>query len=141
MTESAQVDPVEAAADAERRLLEPAVRSSPELMASLLHPDFREVGASGWLWDRDSVVAALSPEASKALPITASRMTGVQLATDLVHLTFDTETGGRRAHRSSLWRLTDGRWLLWFHQGTPFDAEVARPDGVRLAQPDGPPAG
>lgn len=50
----------------------------------------------------------------------ASRMQGVQLAPDLVHLTFDTENNGRCVHRSSLWRRTEDGWLLYFHQGTPF---------------------
>jgi hypothetical protein len=49
-------------------------------------------------------------------------MKGVQLAPDLVHLTFDTDDNGRRAHRSSLWRLSGTEWLLYFHQGTPFGA-------------------
>jgi hypothetical protein len=50
-------------------------------------------------------------------------MKGVQLAADLVHLTFDTDNNGRRAHRSSLWRRTGTEWLLYFHQGTPFSSE------------------
>lgn len=45
-------------------------------------------------------------------------MRGVELAPHVVLLTFDTEYMGRRAHRSSLWLLTGGRWLLYFHQGT-----------------------
>jgi hypothetical protein len=49
-------------------------------------------------------------------------MEGVQLADDLVHLTFDTELDGRRAHRSSLWRRTEEGWRMYFHQGTPFSA-------------------
>lgn len=54
-------------------------------------------------------------------------MRGVQLADELVHLTFDSESKGLRAHRSSLWRLTGRGWLLYFHQATPFIAEP--PDG------------
>lgn len=51
-------------------------------------------------------------------------MKGVQLAPDLVHLTFDTEEdSGRRVHRSSLWRRTEDGWRLYFHQGTPFRPE------------------
>jgi hypothetical protein len=41
-----------------------------------------------------------------------------------VHLTFDTESGAQRAHRSSLWRLSGGSWLLYFHQGTRFSDEA-----------------
>ncbi|MEV6396110.1 nuclear transport factor 2 family protein [Streptomyces sp. NPDC051907] len=121
-------DAVGAAMEGEFSLLDPAVRSSPDRLARLLHPEFREFGVSGRLWDRDSIVAALTARhASAVRPITASRMKGVQLAPDLVHLTFDTESGAHRAHRSSLWRLLDGDWLLYFHQGTHFGEEDAAP--------------
>lgn len=112
---------VAAAVEGELRLLDPEVRALPELVGALLHPEFHEFGASGRHWDRASLVAALADEAeSDAGPIQASGMTGVELAPGLVHLTFDTEHNGRRAHRSSLWRLTRSGWLLYFHQGTPF---------------------
>lgn len=111
---------VQAAIEGELRLLAPEVRRSPELLGALLHPEFTEIGASGRRWDRATIIAALTEqEAPGDRPITTSRMRGVQLADDLVHLTFDTENNGRTTHRSSLWRHTDQGWLLWFHQGTP----------------------
>ncbi|MFF3325511.1 DUF4440 domain-containing protein [Streptomyces sp. NPDC002889] len=122
MTDLSSTDAVNAAMEAEFRLLDPEVRSSPEQLAQLLHPDFQECGTSGRLWDRDSVIAALtSRDAPAPRTITTSRMRGVELAPGVVHLTFDTESGGQRAHRSSLWRLTGDSWLLYFHQGTLFD--------------------
>ncbi|MFF1422227.1 DUF4440 domain-containing protein [Streptomyces sp. NPDC058280] len=115
------VSAVSAAIEAELRLLDPAVRSSTALLAELFHPEFREFGSSGRKWDRDSIISALTAEDAPApRPITTSEMRGVQLASDVVHLTFDTDLNGLRAHRSSLWRLTDDGWLLYFHQGTPF---------------------
>lgn len=112
---------VEAAIEGELRLLAPEVRSSPELVGALLHPEFHEFGASGRHWDRAAIIAALARTTDPgAKPIMASRMQGVQLAPDLVHLTFDTENNGRCVHRSSLWRRTEDGWLLYFHQGTPF---------------------
>ncbi|MGW3665347.1 nuclear transport factor 2 family protein [Streptomyces sp. NPDC005141] len=111
---------VEAAIEGELRLLDPAVRRSPDLVGALLHPDFYEFGLSGRIWDRASILAALAAETETGSRSTTSRMKGVQLAADLVHLTFDTDNNGRRAHRSSLWRLTGNAWLLYFHQGTPF---------------------
>ncbi|MGW5863353.1 nuclear transport factor 2 family protein [Streptomyces sp. NPDC055239] len=118
---------VDAAIEAELRLLAPEVRASPELLGELLHPEFTEFGVSGTHWDRPSIITALSDDPGGTdSPVTTSRMRGVQLADDMVHLTFDAESNGRRAHRSSLWRLCDGAWLLWFHQGTPF-SEVGPP--------------
>ncbi|MEU9291648.1 nuclear transport factor 2 family protein [Streptomyces sp. NPDC048275] len=117
---------VEAAIEAELRLLDPEVRRSPELVGELLHPDFYEFGASGRIWDRASIIATLAAETGpRARPHTTSHMRGVRLATDLVHLTFDTDHNGRRAHRSSLWRLTEQGWQLYFHQGTLFRSAEA----------------
>ncbi|WP_328437927.1 nuclear transport factor 2 family protein [Streptomyces sp. NBC_00444] len=116
---------VKAAIEGELRLLAPDVRRSPELLGALLHPDFHEFGASGRHWDRASIIASLAATSEPgARPIGTSRMKGVQLAPDLVHLTFDTDNNGRRAHRSSLWRLTHRGWLLYFHQATPFSSDA-----------------
>ncbi|MFE6025000.1 nuclear transport factor 2 family protein [Streptomyces niveus] len=115
---------VVAAIEAELRLLDPAVRSSAELIGKLLHPEFTEFGSSGRRWDRESIIAALTAhDAPTARPVTASEMRGVELAPHLVLLTFDTEHKEIWAHRSSLWTLTGGRWLLYFHQGTVFTPE------------------
>jgi len=112
---------VEAAVAGELRLLDPGVRASPELVGALLHPEFHEFGASGRHWDRASIIAALAGVTDQeAGPIVPSGMKGVELAPGLVHLTFDTEHNGSRAHRSSLWRLTANGWLLYFHQATPY---------------------
>lgn len=112
---------VAAAIEGELRLLDPTVRAAADLLAAMLHPEFREIGTSGRLWDRDTIIAALTAAgAPEPGPLTASRMRGEQLCAGLVHLTFDTESKGLRSHRSSLWRLTGEGWRLYFHQGTPF---------------------
>ncbi|MFG2873049.1 DUF4440 domain-containing protein [Streptomyces sp. NPDC048338] len=116
---------VAAAVEGELRLLDPTVRSSVKLFSALLHPDFEEFGTSGRRWDRASIIAAMTAGASPR-SVTASDMHGVQLAPDVVHLTFATESHGVRSHRSSIWRLTEGHWLLYFHQGTP--APVSPPE-------------
>ncbi|MEU3888318.1 nuclear transport factor 2 family protein [Streptomyces sp. NPDC029041] len=112
---------VESAMEGELALLTPKVRRSPERVGALLHPDFHEFGASGRHWTRAGIIASLAATTDPAgRPVQVSALRGVQLAPDLVHLTYDTEYDGSRAHRSSLWRRTEGRWLLWFHQATPF---------------------
>lgn len=116
---------VEAAIECELRLLDPEVRGSPEQAGALLHPDFHEFGVSGRHWDRAAVITALASAADAGPgPRVTSRVTGVRLAPDLVHLTFDTEHGGRHAHRSSLWRRTEDGWRLYFHQATPFSPDA-----------------
>ncbi|WP_406472340.1 DUF4440 domain-containing protein [Streptomyces sp. NBC_01615] len=117
---------VEGAIAGELRLLDPEIRRSPERVGALLHPDFQEFGASGRIWDRASIIASLAADDdSDGRPIATAHMKGVQLAPDLVHLTFDTDHNGRRAHRSSLWRLTGQGWQLYFHQGTLYGSGAA----------------
>lgn len=114
-----RIDPVEAAVAGELRLLDPAVRSSADLMAELLHPEFREIGASGRLWNRSEIITSLV-ESSRASdePIGVSDMAGLLLAPGVVHLTYVSDNGARRARRSSVWRWTEAGWRLYFHQGT-----------------------
>ncbi|KUO03534.1 DUF4440 domain-containing protein [Streptomyces caeruleatus] len=120
---------VQAAIEGELRLLDPEVRSSPEPLGALLHPDFHEFGSSGRRWDRATTLARLPVDTDPSDPedryVVTSEIRGVRLAPDVVHLTFDTEYGGRHAHRSSLWRRTAEGWQMYFHQGTPFSAEEA----------------
>ncbi|WP_327370847.1 nuclear transport factor 2 family protein [Streptomyces sp. NBC_01217] len=112
---------VAAAMEGELRLLDPLVRASAELLTQVLHPDYREIDSAGRVWNRDTMIASLTAEdAPRPGPLTASRMCGEQLDDEFVHLTYDTETKGHLAHRSSLWRLTDTGWVLYFHQATPF---------------------
>lgn len=116
---------VAAAIEGELRLLDPVVRASADLLASLLHAEFQEIGSSGRLWNRETIIASLTAaDAPRPGPLTASRMRGAQLCADLVHLTFDTESKGLRSHRSSLWRLTPEGWRLYFHQATPFNDDL-----------------
>ncbi|GAA1425241.1 hypothetical protein GCM10009601_31750 [Streptomyces thermospinosisporus] len=123
-TEGAAGSSVDAAVKGELLLLDPEVRRDPERAAVLLHPDFHEFGASGRVWDRATMLALLAEEPEEADPIKVSGMRAVQLAPDVVHVTYDTDAEGRRAHRSSLWRRTDTGWRLYFHQGTLFDTDT-----------------
>ncbi|MFG2998466.1 DUF4440 domain-containing protein [Streptomyces sp. NPDC048340] len=102
----------------------PEVRASRALAEGLLDPEFVEVGASGRRWDREAMLAALAgmAGASEDGPrYEAGPMTGVVLAPGLVHLTYETRIGGRRALRSSIWRKPDegSGWRTYYHQATP----------------------
>jgi hypothetical protein len=111
---------VQAAIDGEMRLLDPHVRSDAARLEALLHPGFAEIGASGTLWSRAAIISALTsdpPRAQSRWEVTG--MTGTLLAPGIVQLTFTTDAGGRRAHRSSLWLLNGDSWQIFFHQATP----------------------
>lgn len=111
---------IQLAIDNELALLTPAVRGNPSKVAALPDPEFQEIGASGRLWSRESMISALASEPSNDyVAIEASEMLGVQLSRDLILLTYVSQSVQRRARWSSLWRLTGGSWQLVFHQGTP----------------------
>lgn len=110
---------VEAAVEAELRLLDPEVRAVPTLVSELLDPQFTEIGASGRRWDAASILTVTSAgTVSSESPVKISEMSGVVLAPGVVHLTYFADNQGRRAWRSSLWRLTEAGWRMYFHQGT-----------------------
>jgi hypothetical protein len=119
MVDDADSDLVAVVAN-EVRLLDPAVRSSTRAVESLLHQGFREFGASGRVWDRDSVVAALTADPGSTYT-SAEAIETVRLAPDVVLLTYVARQPHRTTRRSSLWRRVDGDWKLYFHQGTPMD--------------------
>ncbi|TRV74760.1 DUF4440 domain-containing protein [Streptomyces sp. 130] len=110
---------VRAAMAGELRLLDPAVRASPEAVTELLDPEFTEFGASGRRYDRASILAVTSAVEEGGPGPDVSELSGTLLAPDLVHLTYVTERDGRLYRRSSLWRRTGEQWRMYFHQGTP----------------------
>ncbi|MFJ3906477.1 DUF4440 domain-containing protein [Streptomyces sp. NPDC090025] len=127
---------IAAAIDGELRLLDPAVRGSATEAARFFDPEFVEVGASGRRWTYEEMLAALpglDGGAAEGPRFEVSSLRGVLLAPDLVHLTYETRFGDRKARRSSIWRRAaepgeaesaarvgvDG-WRLYYHQGTPF---------------------
>ncbi|MFH8469203.1 family 1 glycosylhydrolase [Streptomyces sp. NPDC017991] len=111
---------VQAAVAGEMRLLDPEMRAFPARVLELLDPEFIEFGASGCRWDVESILSVTSGgSVSTESPVEVSHMSGVALAPDVVHLTYFSDNQGRRAWRSSLWRLADTGWRMYFHQATP----------------------
>jgi hypothetical protein len=109
------------AVDAELELLRPEIRGSAARVEELLHPEFVEIGASGRRWDRAAMVAALvGGDLTDPGPIEVTDVEGIRLADDLIQVRFRTrrDTAGP-VWRTSLWRRLDGRWRVYYHQGTP----------------------
>lgn len=108
----------------ERALLDPRVRGDRAQVEALLHRDFVEFGSSGRRWDRDGILAMLAAEPPGDGPVAeVDRIDAVPLADDVVHLTYTAcRADGTARRRSALWRRVDGRWLLYFNQGTPVPA-------------------
>lgn len=96
----------------ERHLLDPAVRADRSALEDLLHADFVEIGRSGRVWDRGTMIEALlaDPDVSGE----PEDMTVDELAYGNALVTY-TLNGVRR---SSIWIRDAGKWQLRFHQGT-----------------------
>lgn len=110
---------VQAAIDAELKLLDPGVRASRALVSDLLEPESVEFGASGRRWDATSILVVTSAgSVDPESPVKGSEMSGHLLAPGVVHLTYFADNSGRRAWRSSLWRLTETGWRLFPPTGT-----------------------
>ncbi|WP_298798239.1 DUF4440 domain-containing protein [uncultured Pseudonocardia sp.] len=114
-----ETDAVRLATERELALLSFDVRRSAAAVEDLLDPEFREIGASGRLWTRAEMAAALAGDLSdEEGSIAATEFQGMTLAPDLVLLTYVSDRNGRRARRSSVWRRSKGSWRVLHHQGT-----------------------
>ena len=114
-------DDLDIVRDCERALLTGAVRGDRLSAGLLLHPQYREFGRSGRVWDKESVLD-LMEDTSELVQIRAEDLETVPLGDDVVLVTYDSVTPQGRAHRSSLWVRESGRWQLRFHQGTSVPA-------------------
>ena len=92
------------------------VRMSREKLDEILAEDFFEIGSSGFMHDKKEcletgvVLAEMKLHNYEIYP----------LAHDVVLATYflvDT-TRERNTLRSSIWKFIDGKWQLYFHQGT-----------------------
>lgn len=89
----------------EPALLSFLVRRSAHQFNDILDPEFREIGASGRLWTRAQMMAALAEDPyDGGGAIAATQMAGAFVGPDLVLLTYVSNWQGRRARRSSQWR-------------------------------------
>jgi hypothetical protein len=110
----------------EQQLHRLEIRSSREAVNALLADDFMEFSSSGGVYDKTVVVDVLAQEASSEAGILPEvyDFPVKPIAPEAVLVTYrnvrhsDGVTPERRALRSSIWKLIDGRWQMLFHQGT-----------------------
>ena len=101
----------------ETLLFDPDVRHSFASVNRLLHPEFREYGSSGRVYDKETMLTLMvleSPAPVRIRDFGVKKLgEGVALAT---YCTVGTE--GKEARRSSVWVRGDAGWQVIFHQGT-----------------------
>jgi hypothetical protein len=110
----------------ERELQTAECRRDRARVSALLAEDFVEVGASGRVWDRLSALDLLGAESGADALIEVCDLTGRVMGDGFVMTRWDSDRGGRRTRRTSLWRRGPVGWQLVHHQGTPL------PDSGRL---------
>ena len=106
---------------------QPHVRTDHRKLERLLHPNFFEVGRSGTLYSRASILGEFSNQPppyrvwSQDFQI-ESLTEGLALLTYRSAHIADDGTLERHTLRASLWQSTRQGWQLRFHQGTPVAA-------------------
>ena len=92
------------------------VRQSREKLDEILADEFFEIGSSGAMFDKKECL-----ETGVVLTeMTLHNYEIYPLAEDVVLATYFIvdKTRNRNTLRSSIWKFIDGRWQLYFHQGT-----------------------
>lgn len=99
----------------ERQLLEPEVRRQPDLVRALHHPEFVEFGASGRIWNAESIINALTSEQAPH-EIAATDFLALRLSPDVILLTFKTDSaecaGSAKFHSDWLWCNFTADWQM-----------------------------
>ena len=106
----------------EQRLAQVGRRLSAEDAGSLIAEDFVEFGASGKVWSKAEIIAAMSQWAPIERIVEDFRVRELSASICLVTYKVIGVTKDRQASpfslRSSIWRYTGERWQIVFHQGT-----------------------
>ncbi|MFY2789876.1 DUF4440 domain-containing protein [Rhodococcus sp. MALMAid1271] len=101
----------------ERELQTAQCRRDRARVETLLADDFSEVGASGAVWDKSSILDLLGTEDSKTIEVL--ELDGRLISAELVLVHWISTVSGVHARRTSLWRHAASGWELVHHQGTP----------------------
>lgn len=101
----------------ENLLLQPDIRSSPEELNKLLAEEFFEYGSSGNVWYKSDFTS------NGGLSVVNMKLYDFEiysLSNNAVLATYkiNDETRNQHSLRSSIWKQIDGRWQMFFHQGT-----------------------
>lgn len=97
-------------------------RKSPEKLEEILADEFLEIGSSGYMFGKSECLVdgvtlhELTLHHFEIHPLAPE----VVLTTYLIH----NKTKGQNTLRSSIWKKIDGRWQLYFHQGTKTNLQV-----------------
>ena len=97
--------------------------------------DFVEFGRSGRTYTREQIIYTAASPLQATLPLPNLKVRVLDVNT--VQITYDSEATYEGvveyAHRSSIWSRSEGRWVMRFHQGTPYQPSSLQPGGQSAA--------
>jgi len=100
----------------EQQLLDPALRADAAFLRRVLADDFQEIGQSGRIYDKASMINRLPMAPGFSGPRTIIDFEAREMGPGLILAIYRiAETG---TLRSSLWRRVNSGWELVFNQGT-----------------------
>jgi hypothetical protein len=104
----------------ESSLHQPAPEMTRDDIEQMMDADFWEVGASGRRYGRELVLSVLEQRAAQPAeePWPTWDAHCCEIAADNYLLTYSVAQGKRITRRASIWRRTQGRWEIVYHQGT-----------------------
>ena len=92
------------------------IRRNRDILDQLLADEFFEIGSSGYMYNKQDclkdgvVLTEMSLHNYEIYPLSSDVVLTTYFIID--------KTRNRNTLRSSIWKLIDGRWQLYFHQGT-----------------------
>jgi len=105
----------------ETDLLKPEVRNSVKKLDELIASDFIEYGSSGLVYDKSMILERLPQGVSSTYTLYDFEV--ITLSENIIQTRFKTDRidldGTKNTSlRTSLWKKSDDRWQIFFHQGT-----------------------
>ena len=113
----------------EEQLLNANTRNSRKELEKLIAADFLEFGSSGRVWNKKDIITDLLNENTEGeYSLSTEDFKVISLSSDVAMATYRCYRKNlsgdilRTTLRSSIWRLKEGNWQLYFHQGTVVDS-------------------
>jgi ribonuclease HI len=103
--------------ESEMALVDPEVRHSRDRIENLLHHDFAELGSTGEVYDRATMIEMMVSESPGRVMI--RDFTSTTLSDEVALVSYRSiGTSGQEVRRTSVWIREEDRWQLRHHQGT-----------------------
>ncbi len=107
----------------EQKLLAPELRQNAQAASDLFDDDFLEIGQTGRTFTKKQILQFMEAEKNDDQLWSIEKFCVRQLAPTIALATYRIRENG--SLRSSVWRRSDKKWTIVFHQGTPSPEESA----------------